>query len=275
MSKEMPQNDKRQRNSYGEQGRRPAFPGKSQLFTLILVLYDIAAVNGSYFAALWLRFDLRFSMIPEEFLGPFLKFTPFYTVVCLLFFNYFKLYRSVWRFASYNELMRVFAGSAASAVFHTLAITAFFGRMPISYYVFGAMIQFGAMVFVRFSYRFILLEREVRSAARSQKPVDNIMLIGAGNAGQMILRDIRMARETAGRVLCIIDDDPNKWKRYIDGVQIIGGREEILGSAEKYKIDKIYVAVPLFLGEPVVGVAHLGAGLLEQQVAEKRRVVLR
>ncbi|MGX8716098.1 MAG: polysaccharide biosynthesis protein, partial [Lachnospiraceae bacterium] len=211
---------------------------------MILVLYDIAVVNGSYFAALWLRFDLRFSMIPEYYLEPFLKFTPFYTVVSLLLFHYFKLYRSVWRFASYNELMRVFAGSAAATAFHTFAITVFFARMPVSYYVFGAIIQFTAMAVIRFSYRLVLLERRNRASWKSDKPCENIMLIGAGNAGRMILRDIRMAKESGGRVLCIIDDNPNKWNRYIDGVPIIGGREEILSSAEKYKIDKIYVAIP-------------------------------
>jgi FlaA1/EpsC-like NDP-sugar epimerase len=244
MSMKMPQKEISKDNFNTGRRRGPSFPGRSQIFTMALVLYDIAAVNGSYFAALWLRFDLRFSMIPEYYLQPFLKFAPFYTAACLLIFHYFKLYRSVWRFASYNELVRVFGGNAVSAVFHTLAITVFFGRMPISYYIFGAILQFGAMAAARFSYRLVLLERRIRASAGSQAPRHNIMLIGAGNAGQIILRDIRMAKETDGKVCCIIDDNPGKRNRYIDGVPIVGGRDEILSSVEKYKIDKIYFAIP-------------------------------
>ena len=70
------------------------------------------------------------------------------------------------------------------------------------------------------------------------------MLIGAGNAGQMILRDIRASREISEKVCCIIDDNPNKWNRYIDGVPVVGGREDILTNVEKYHIDKIYLALP-------------------------------
>ena len=223
--------------------KRSSFPKRSQLYTQMLVLYDVITVNVSYFIALWLRFDLRFSMIPGYYLNPFLKFAPFYTLACLIIFHYLKLYSSIWRFASYNELIRVFIGSTAAALLHGIGITIFFIRMPVSYYLFGAIIQFGAMTSVRFSYRFILLEKELRGS-RGQKPTSNIMLIGAGNAGQMILRDIRISKETDGSVCCIIDDNPNKWNRYIDGVPIVGGREDILSSAEKYRIDKIYVAIP-------------------------------
>jgi len=100
--------------------------------------------------------------------------------------------------------------------------------MPISYYLFGAVIQFLLILGIRFSYCFVLLERARRSAAVRDQRLDHIMLVGAGNAGRMILRDILAAKETSAKVCCIIDDNPNKWNRYMDGVRIVGGRDDIV-----------------------------------------------
>lgn len=170
----------------------------AKMVTLYLVLYDITAVNVSYFAALWLRFDLRYSEIPTFYLIPFCRFAPVYTLFCIILFNYFHLYSSIWRFASYTELGRTIIASVISAVFHGVGISLVFHRMPVSYYLFGALIQFMLVLGIRFSYRFVLLEREARFSKGSKQ--ERIMLIGAGNAGQMILRDITIARETDARV---------------------------------------------------------------------------
>ena len=70
------------------------------------------------------------------------------------------------------------------------------------------------------------------------------MIIGAGSAGQMILRDVRKVENLNDKVVCFIDDDPNKWNRYIDGVQIVGGRDDILSTVDKYGVNKIYLAMP-------------------------------
>ena len=215
-----------------------------QWVTLMLAVYDVFCVNAAYFVALWLRFDLRFSAIPGRYLQAYLRFAPVYTVFCIILFVYLRLYKSVWRFASYSELARVIISSLISSVFHGVGITLFVQRMPVSYYCFGFVIQFLLILGIRFSYRFVLLERARRSASSRDKKMDRIMLVGAGNAGQMILRDILAAKETNGRVCCIIDDNPNKWNRYMDGVPIVGGRDEILSSVRKFRIDKIYVAIP-------------------------------
>lgn len=170
----------------------------ASVVTTYLILYDIAAVNVSYFATLWLRFDLRFSQIPAFYLTPFRCFAPVYTLFCILLFNYLHLYSSIWRFASYTELGKTIVASVISAVFHGVGISLAFHRMPVSYYLFGALIQFMLVLGIRFSYRFVLLEREARFSKGSKQ--ERIMLIGAGNAGQMILRDITIARETDARV---------------------------------------------------------------------------
>ena len=119
-----------------------------------------------------------------------------------------------------------------------------FGRMPISYYLFGGALQTAFTLASRFGYRFLLIERGRLRKTQRQQRGSRIMLIGAGAAGQMILRDILRAREVNGRVCCIIDDDERKWHRYVEGVPVVGGRDDILASVEKYQIEKIFVAIP-------------------------------
>ena len=211
-----------------------------QIVTILLVLYDLLAVNLSYFAALWLRFDCHYTQIPHDYFAAWLKYIPIHSAVCLATFMALRLYRSIWRFASYKELMRVIMSSAITGVLHIIGITLLFRRMPISYYVVGSAMQFAFVVAIRFSYRFVLLLRK----NRYDEAYNRVMLIGAGAAGQMILRDINNSNESGEKVVCIIDDNPNKWERYIDGVPVVGGRHMIPEKAREYGVSKIYFAVP-------------------------------
>ena len=215
-----------------------------QYIALYLMIYDALAVSGAYFGALWLRFDGHFSAIPRDYLMAWAHFAPIYAFFCLVCFSALRLYRSMWQYASFSELTRTIVSSALSAIFHTVFITILFKRMPISYYIIGAGIQFLLVLAIRFSYRFILLERSKLVKSQQQRTANRVMLIGAGSAGQMILRDLHSNDESNDQVLCIIDDNSNKWGRYLDGVPIVGGREDILLNAEKYKIEKIYLAIP-------------------------------
>ena len=211
---------------------------------VFLVLFDVVAVNASYFAALWLRFDGNFDAIPEQYLTAWLHFTPWYTLVCVAVFLVLHLYQSIWRFASFNELVRLVIAAVITTALHVAGTLVLFIRMPISYYVLGAGIQFLLLVGVRFAYRLVLLMRSILFSSREGSKDLRVMLVGAGNAGQMILRDIHSMRHSGIRVCCIIDDNPNKWKRYVEGVPVVGGRDDILVSAKKYEIDEIYLAIP-------------------------------
>ena len=213
-----------------------------QVIALFLVLYDYVALVLAYFVALWLRFDLVYSSIPANYLHAFRMFILPYAFFSVIVFRYFKLYSSVWRFASYNELIRVFFASIITSAAHIVLITILFCRMPISYYFGGAMMQFLLLIAPRFSYRFVLLMRAKRK--KNDETVGRVMLIGAGEAGQMILRDILTAKESRDKVVCIIDDNPNKWNRYIEGIPIVGGREDILTNVEKYHVTKIFLTIP-------------------------------
>lgn len=213
-----------------------------QVISVLLVLYDIVAIHIAYFFALWSRFDFRYSQIPANYLSYYMHFITIYSIVSVAFFWFFNLYRSMWRFASYTELIKTFKASVIMSAVHIVFITILFGRMPMTYYVWGGMIQFLLLILARFSYRFLLFERS--RCKQAEDIAGRVMLIGAGSAGQMVLRDIRIAKEARDKVVCIIDDNPNKWNRYIEGVPIVGGREDILASVEKYHVNKIYLAIP-------------------------------
>ena len=213
----------------------------------MMMVYDFVVIYLSYFAALWVRFDMRTSAIPKVLWDRAGAFLPFYCIVCVAVFWGLKLYKSIWRFASYSELIRMVAATAITLVVHVIGIRVIgkvkapvFSRMPTSYYILGIVGQFAFTVAIRFAYRFVTL---VRSKAVSA-PQKNVLLYGAGAAGQSILRDANHTKETDDRVVCIIDDDSNKWHRTIDGVPIVGGRDELPSAVERYKIDKIYIAIP-------------------------------
>ena len=214
-----------------------------QVVSIGLILYDILAVNASYFLALWVRFDCRFSEIPDFYMEAFFKFAPIYTVISIGIFWWSKLYKSIWRFASYSELLRVGTATVATFIVQTVGITLLYKRMPISYYLTGTVLQFFAVLAVRFSYRFILLERSRREKVQGNDG-NRVMLIGAGIAGQMIIRDTYKAKENKDKIVCIIDDNVNKIGRFVEGIPVVGGRDEIPYCVKKYNIKKIYIAIP-------------------------------
>ena len=216
--------------------------GHWRMIALYMMIYDIIVVNVSYFFALLLRFDMHYTSIPGEYMHAFLKFAPVYTVVSILVFLGLHLYNSLWQYASYSELNRVVLASVITAAFQIIGSALFAARMPVAYYIVGAVVQFLLVIAIRFGYRYINLERNKRQKAQTIK--HNVMVIGAGAAGQVILRELRDANEMEGKAFCIIDDDPNKWNRSIDGVPIVGGRDHIMSAAEKYNIDTIMFAIP-------------------------------
>ncbi len=224
---------------------------RSSMPKVLLAVYDAFAVNFAYFLALWLRFDCEISTIlsrGNNYIKAWYGFIPIYIVIALITFKLFKLYDSIWTFASYREFFNVVYATAISCAVHSIGVTVVVnilsgGRMPISYYVFGAIIQFVLVIAVRFSYRFILLERSRRTVARSKKS-SRVMLVGAGAAGRMILHDMNMATNSADKVVCLIDDNPYKLGRYIDGFCIVGNRYDIPEMVEKHNVDKIYITIP-------------------------------
>lgn len=213
-----------------------------KLISLYLVIYDIFAVNVSYLAALFFRFDMHISSIPPEYLHAFIKFAPIYTIFSLFVFHILRLYNSLWQFASFDELNRIIISSIFTTLFQAAFMTILMIQMPISYYVFGAFFQFAMIVGIRFSYRYIKLERNRRY--NNQAAVHNVMIIGAGAAGKTILREMHNSQGMSGKACCVIDDNPNKWDRTMEGVPVVGGRDSIMNAVKTYNIDRIMFAIP-------------------------------
>lgn len=213
-----------------------------QVIALYLMIYDGIAIAFSYFFGLLLRFDFSFSKIETQYLYAYYKFIPFYIVVAIVIFYLFHLYNSMWRFASFDELSSIIKSWIVTTLIHIVGITIFVLRMPLFYYFVGSIMQLFLVTAIRFSYRYINMIRKKNVNKVTDK--HNTMIIGAGESGRMIARELAMASESDLTVCCFIDDNSNKWGRYIEGTPIVGGRDTIFGNVKKYKIDTILFAIP-------------------------------
>ena len=216
---------------------------KKNVITIGLIIFDAIVLNFSYFIALWFRFDCVFSEIPVKYLDAYIHFSPIYTVVSILIFAVCKMYRSVWRFAGHEELLRAILGAVLTTLVQIVGITLLFERMPRSYYLIGSVLQAGLTIGIRFSYRvFLAMNTNRKKNLASQS--DRIMIVGAGLAGQSLIHDIQYGKRQNGGVCCLIDDNKHKWGLDIAGIRVVGGRDKIAENVKKYNIDKIYIAIP-------------------------------
>ncbi len=218
-----------------------------QIIAAFAAAYDFMSIHLAYFLALWLRFDCRYSAITPKYLYAYYHFITWYAIGAIILFHFFRMYRIMWRFASYGELIQSMFGSLMASVLHCVLITVLFYRMPLSYYIWGSVVQVILVVTLRFSFRLLLFFRN--GWIKRNEGIGRVMIIGAGNAGQMMLRDLKSSDKLDDRAVCVIDDNPNKWGRYIEGVPIVGGRESILVNVEKYHVTKIFLTIPSLSGE--------------------------
>ena len=219
------------------------------MISLALVVFDILAINLSYLFALWFRFDCRASMIPMHYLDGWLRSAPAFTIVTIILFAVMRLYSSLWQFAGSNELVRAVLACVLSTAAHVvisrivLISAPLIWRMPVSYFVIGGVLETFTVVGIRFSYRlFRLLFHHIDIADDSQ-PM-NVMVIGGGDAGRMIVNELNHSRQIRRRVRCIIDDDPKKRGRFLCGIPVVGGRDGIMAAVERFDIEQIIFAIP-------------------------------
>ncbi|WP_241680420.1 nucleoside-diphosphate sugar epimerase/dehydratase [Ligilactobacillus salivarius] len=137
---------------------------------------------------------------------------------------------------------RILLATIVTAIFHGIGITVLCTRMPISYYLMGPLFQFMFTMSVRFAYRFINLVR--RRKQRNENAKYNSLIIGAGSAGQIIIKELENSSVVQSVPKCVIDDDPNKWGRMLENIPIIGGREKIIEAVQKFDITQIIFTIP-------------------------------
>lgn len=211
----------------------------------VLLFFDILIINLAYFLALYFRFDLDFSAVPIEYVMAFRKYAVLNTFVTIIIYSLFRLYNMILQYASYNELIQITIACILSVITHIIGINLFFTRMPVSYFVFGFLIQYTATVGLRFSKKMFMQGKNYRySKDLSYKKA---LIIGAGSAGQLIKRDINNSNNSGHTKILVsgfIDDDKNKSRQYIDGTRVLGSRDDIKDVVSKEGIDLILVAIP-------------------------------
>lgn len=211
------------------------------IVAVMLMVYDTVVVNFAYAIALWLRFDCRFSAIDIKYLEAWIAYIPVRTVITLTVFWLTSMYKRIWRFLGIRELLPMTNATLIAGLINLCGITIFLQRMPISYYILGFVLEYVCVIGLRYSYRIFVTERNRAHG----KQVDNVMVIGAGAAGQTLMREIqRSSKLNNMRVKCFIDDNKNKNGRFIEGIPVAGTRDDIFAAVEKYKIDQIIFAIP-------------------------------
>lgn len=188
---------------------------------------------------------MRYSKIPDQYLTGYMYYAVLACVITVVSYSVAKLYRSVWTYAGISEVLRTFATSIIAAGITGITFSISITRMPISFYLVGWALMFGFTAAIRLMYR--LLRRALmrsESAREANGRQQNIMIVGAGASGLMLLEEYRTSYYLTDHVKIFIDDNEQKWHKYLDGVRIEGGRDKIIESVEKYKIDKIILAMP-------------------------------
>lgn len=211
------------------------------LRVLILVIADIVIVGAVSFLALWVRFDFRYSMIETKYLHNALTFLPVQTVLTLTVFLLFRLYSSLWRYAGVTEAWNIIIANILLAGAQILGYNVMGLEIPRSFFIIQPIAQTVLTAGVRFSYRAV---RAFKNRFLISSEEDNIMIVGGGAAGQVIIREVKKQDEVKGRIACIIDDDPIKKGRYINGILVAGSRKDIPDAVEKYDIGTIIIAIP-------------------------------
>ena len=211
---------------------------------IALVIMDIMSILLVSFAALYIRYDFSFQDIDPLFFKHCENLLIPNIIGTLIFFVIWKLYRSVWRYASANELVNIVGATACASLAQFVYCKFTDNRMPRSYSVLYFFLLTLAICCIRFGYRILRLINNKRMNLLGKEHCVNVMIIGAGAGGDMILKEIENSRYLSMRAKCIIDDQPGCHGKLMRGVPIVGGRESILDAVGRYSIDEIIFAIP-------------------------------
>lgn len=212
---------------------------------LLLFLGDVVIIIMASVGALIARFDFSYSSIDAVYLDSMYHYLPIHIFTTVVIFYFCRMYHSLWKFISIHELGYIILANTISFFMQIIGYCLFQYPIPKSYFFAQIMLQTAMVIGIRFSYRFCRYLKEAREQCFGcGEPQQRVMIIGAGDAGRVIIKEILDSRFLTMKVCCVIDDDCNKTGRYINGIPIVGDRFSILKNVEKYKIDKIILAIP-------------------------------
>lgn len=214
---------------------------------VLVAFLDAIIVLFSYLMALLARFDFKFSEIPLNYIEGYLWSMPFWVAATIVVFYVCRLYHSVWSLASISEIQMSVVSYMILLVVYLVGTLFMRLRMPRSYYFMGYIISFGLTTALRFSYR--ILRFYLGKSETDADATDRIMIIGGGAAGQILIKELTNGKRFHTKVCCVIDDNPDKLGRVLEGIPIVGNRNDILTMVKKYKINHIIYAIPATTGK--------------------------
>ncbi|MBQ8326175.1 MAG: polysaccharide biosynthesis protein [Lachnospiraceae bacterium] len=215
----------------------------SKLITrrVFLIIFDILAIFLSAFAPLVLRYEFNLSEIPNVFIDSVWWILPIALVTTLIVFYVLRLYHSLWAYAGVTEMQNILVAGVVSAAIQAVVLLVSKHHVPRSYYFIYALCLIAATMLSRFSYRFA---RDYKHRSHNKKNGTAVMVIGAGDAGNVIIKEINNSYYSTMSIKCIIDDNQDKWGRYVQGIKVVGGRDKIVEYCALYQIDEIIIAIP-------------------------------
>lgn len=211
-----------------------------------LLIFDVIATVLAAYGALWIRFngkiDLKYFLLLNKYIYIII-------IIAILTFAFMKFYSSLWLYASIYELRNIVVANLITAGINMIVLLLLGASMFRSWYFISALLLTAMTGGVRFIYRFIRLYLQERQLfGRSRGDISRIMIVGAGEAGNQIAKEIANSDKLNKAVICFIDDMDTKQGRYLQGKKIVGKRDRIIQAAEKYEIDEIYIAIPSATG---------------------------
>lgn len=209
---------------------------------IFLMIVDILLVNAAAILSLLIRMDFSIAVVyGENYLDHWGLYSLLFTGIAILVFIPMKLYNSLWEFAGIDELLHIAFSGIIIAVIEAALIFFNVIRLPWSFPVLHGMLTALFALLCRFSYRFI---RELSRRKSNKKKQKRTMLIGAGSAGMLVLREFQTSENSLNRIVCIVDDDRSKIGQYLRNVKVCGTRKDILRLVEEYRVEEIIYAIP-------------------------------
>lgn len=216
---------------------------------MIVMFMDMMIIIGSYFLALWMRFDFIFSNIPVSYLEGYVCAMPYWCAVTVVAFYTFRLYHSIWYFVGISELNQLVQSYIVLLPCYFAGAWFMKLHMPKSWYLMGYLMTFLFHGALRFAYRYLRTVFNLNRQRSEEDAADRIMIIGAGEAGRVIVKELLNSKHLDTRVCCVIDDNPNKKGKMLEGIPIVGNRYDIVDMVKEYRINHIIYAIPATTGK--------------------------
>ena len=220
------------------------YKNKKLIFRIILlVLMDMLIITAAGPLAIYVRYNLFFDPQAIEFIENIFQYLPVNLLLTVIVFAAFRLYQGIWKYASASDLVNIILACLVSAVTQTIGMMLMGLRFPRSYpFMYFAVLTAGISIF-RFTYRILAYFRQKQQGLIKEGKT-NTMIVGAGEAGNTLLKELQNSKFVEQNVCCLVDDDPGKIGKYLRGVLVAGNRKDICRLVEEYHIDEIMIAIP-------------------------------